>query len=376
MLLLQIQYQRHFTKLLFMRIIRLALFRTALIMGILLPPLCLFSQTKLLPAINWLTFEQVKLLNKEKPKPILVFFYKANNDSSLLMLKNTFTRKEVCAYTNAKFYAVKFDVSSKADVTFMDGKVYKKDPTKPYHDLAALLMGNKPDVPSVIMYDDQNHGFTFRGYKEYYDMLCMLVYISENIQKTTRYEIWAPAYFHTFPPNQKVTHIPLAINWLPLTEALRLNEENPKGIFLTFYTKTNAASSVMLANAFSHNTVAEFLEKHFYCVRIDAQTSDTLKWNKLYYNDHKAGNYHELAETMMKGKMEFPSIFYFDATNRLILSENSYLSPEAFFILTNYVVSEAYKTKPFADFMKTFKFEFNDIVPREQQFSDPASKPE
>jgi thioredoxin-related protein len=216
-----------------------------------------------------------------------------------------------------------------------------------------------------MLYDDQNIGFSFKGFRKYPDMICMLVYISENIHKTTKYKFWEPAYFRTFPPDKTANYIPLVVNWVPLNEALKLNKENPKGIFLTFYAKSSAASSVMLVNAFSHNKVAAYLNEHFYCVRIDSQTSDTLTWDKTYYNKHELGNYHELATTIMKDKMQFPSIFYFDTNNKLILTENSYLSPEALYLLSNYVVSESYKAKPFAEFIKTFEFEFNDIVPRE-----------
>lgn len=345
-----------------MKIIRLTLFQASVVFIGLLFPTLVFGQSEIVPAINWLTFEQAKALSKETPKPLMVFCYKPNDDSSKLMLKTTFSRKEVIAYTNAKFYPVKLDVSSKEDITFMDGKVYKKDAANPYHSLATLLLGDKPVAPTILLYDDQNTGYSFKGYRKYYELLSILVYISENVQKTSKYEIWAPAYFRTFPPEKKVNHIPLVVNWIPLKEALQLNRENPKGIFLTFYTKNSAASSVMLVNAFSHNKVAEYLNEHFYCVRIDAQTSDTLIWDKQYL---KTGTYNDMAQTFMKGQMQFPSIFYFDKSNKLILTENLYLSPEALYLLSNYVVSGSYKTKAFADFMKTFKFEFNDIVPRE-----------
>jgi len=348
-----------------MRIIRLALLPVSLVFLSMLLSEGLFAQTDIKPAINWLTFEQASKLSKENPKPLMVFCYKANDDSSNYMMNTTFTRKEVCIYANTKYYPVKFDISSKADVIFMDGKIYKKDPSKPYHDLAALILGDKPDVPSVLLYDDQNNGFSFKGYKKYYEMLCMMVYVSENVQKTSKYETWAPAYFRTFPPEKQVNRIPLVVNWMPLNEALKQNKENPKGIFLTFYTKNSAASSVMLVNAFSHNKVAAYLNENFYCVRIDAQTSDTLIWDKQYVNIKEPGNFHELAKTFMKGQMQFPSIFYFDKSNKLILSENLYLSPEALYLLSNYVVTESYKSKQFTDFMKSFKFEFNDIVPRE-----------
>lgn len=315
--------------------------------------------------VNWLTFDQVKKLNKENPKPVVVFFYSPGNDSSEIMLKNTLARKEICAYLNGKFYAVKFDVSSKLEVNFLDDKLYKKDPSKRYHDLATVLLGDKPHIPSMIFYDEINSGFLFKGYKNQFDMLCMLVYFGENIEKTTRYEVWAPGYFRTFPPDKPTSRISMAINWLPLTDALKLNKENPKGIFLTWYSKTNAASSVMLVNAFTHTKVAKFMNENFYCVRLDAQTTDTLIWDKIYYNRDEKTHFHELATLLMKGQMQFPAIFFFDKQNKLILSENLYLSPEAFYLLANYVKSDAYKTKQFADFMKTFKFDWEDIVPRE-----------
>jgi len=333
--------------------------------GFFCPGIISAQQIEVVHEVNWLTFEQIKTLNKENPRPVVVFFYSAGNDSSKLMLQNALSRKEICAYMNGKFYAVKFDVSSKAEVNFLDDKTYKKDPTKSYHDLSTVLLGDKPKVPAMIFYDENNSGFKFSGYKNQYDLLCMLVYFGENIEKTTRYEVWAPAYFRTFPPNQASNRISLAINWMPLTEALKMNQENPKGIFITWYVKTNAASSVMLVNAFTHSRVARFMNENFYCVRLDAQTTDTLKWDKLYYNKDGKYHFHELATLLMKGQMQFPSIFFFDKQNKLILSENLYLSPEAFYLLANYVKSDAYKTQKFADFMKTFKFDWDDIVPRE-----------
>lgn len=323
------------------------------------------AQQDILPVVNWLTFDQVKELNKERPKPILVYFYNPTHDSSQLMFTTTFARKDICGYMNNKYYAVKFDLTSKEEINFLDNKVYKKDPSKPQHDLTTLLLGNKPIEPTILVYNDLAAGFSFNGYKNNFDMLCILVYFGENIEKTTKYDVWAPAYFRTFPPDKQVNRIPLAIHWMTLEEALKANQENPKGIFLTWFTKWNAASSVMLVNAFTHKKVSEFMNENFYNVRLDAQTTDTLRWDKDYYNKDDKGHFHEMAINMMKGKMTFPSIFFFDKSNKLILSESLYLSPEALFLLSNYVKSEAYKNTKFADYMKSFKFDWEDIAPTE-----------
>lgn len=334
------------------------------------------AQQEITPLINWLTFEQVKELKKEKPKPILVYFYNQAVDSSELMFTTTFARKDICGYINNKYYAVKFDVTAKEDVNFLDDKIYKKDPSKPQHELSNMLLGQKNVIPTILIYNDLASGFSFNGYKNNFDMLCILVYFGENVEKTTRYDVWAPAYFRTFPPDKQVNRIPLAINWMTLEEALKANQENPKGIFLTWFTKWNAASSVMLVNAFSHKKVSAFMNENFYNVRMDAQTTDTLVWDKEYFNNDEKFHFHELALSMMKGKMQFPSIFFFDKTNKLVLSENLYLSPEALFLLSNYIKSESYKTSKFADYMKSFKFDWEDIAPSEHiiQTKEPQEK--
>jgi len=328
-----------------------------------------FAQQEITPLVNWLTFDQVKELKKEKPKPILIYFYDPAVDSAELMFTTTFARKDICAYLGNKYYAVKYDVTSKADVNFLDDKIYKKDPAKSQHDLINMLLGQKPIIPSILIYNDLAAGFSFNGYKNNYDMLCILVYFGENVEKTTRYDAWAPAYFRTFPPDKQVNRIPYAINWLTLEEALKQNKENPKGIFLTWYTKWNAASSVMLANAYNHKKVAAYFNENFYNVRLDAQTTDTLVWDKDYFNKDEKYHFHEMALSMMKGKMQFPAVFFFDKTNKLILSENLYLSPEALFLLSNYVKSESYKSIKFADYMKTFKFDWDDLIPSEKNNS-------
>lgn len=350
-----------------MKINKLALIKIVLVSIFLNFYFPTIAQKVSIPVMNWLTFEQAAEAVKANPRPVLIYFYNPANDSSDLMLQTTFTQKEVCLYSYTKFHSIKFDITSSHDITFLNGKVYHKDPSKPFNDLAYFLLGTNPDVPSTLMYDDQNKGFAFKGFKDYSEMICAMVYISENVNKTARYEVWRPAYFRTFPTDRKANRIPMAVNWISLKDALIKNKQNPKGIFLTFYAKSNASSTVMLVNAFSHNKVAGYLNDNFYCVRIDVNTTDTLVWDKKYMNPKSDDNIHELPKAFMKGNVKLPAIFFFDGANNLILNESSYLSPEALYMLSNYVVGKEYEKQAFADFIKTFKFEFEDIVPREHQ---------
>jgi thioredoxin-related protein len=325
----------------------------------------IYAQDQSTNTINWQTFDQIKEQKLTKPKPILVYFYKSDDDTSKLMLNTTLANKDICTYINGKYYATKFDLNSTADINFLDGKVYKKDPAKPNHDLTKLLLGDKPIFPTVLIYNNKAMGFSFNGFKNQYDMLCMLLFIGEDVEKTTRYDLWAPAYFRTFPPGKLQNHVPLGIHWLSLDEALKMNKDEPKKIFLTWYTKWNASSSVFLFNTLNHPKNIEYMNQNFYCVRIDAQTTDTLVWDKTFINKNEPHQYHEMAVSMLKGKMQFPSYFFFDSQNKIILNDEFYLSPDAFYVLSNYVGSDSYKTIKLADFAKSFKVDWNTPATKE-----------
>jgi len=308
-----------------------------LVISLLFAQLRLWAQNQPLNSVNWTTFDTIKELKKSKPKPILVFFYKPEDDSSQLMLNTTLSNKDICAFINSKFYAVKFDIESEADVNFLDDKVYKKDPLKPYHDLSKLLLGELPVTPTLILYDDKAAGFSFNGYKNQYDMLCILVYIAESVEKTTRYDIWATDYFKTFPPAKMQKKVPLGIHWLSLDDALKLNKETPKKIFLTWFTKWNASSTVFLFNALNHPKVAEYMNQNFYCVKLDAQTTDTLIWDKTFVNQNQPHHFHQMAISMMNGKFLFPSYFYFDSQNKIIINVKIYLDNYSFYLLLHFL---------------------------------------
>ena len=87
------------------------------------------------------------------------------------------------------------------------------------------------------------------------------------------------------PPKTKTTAASVAsvatekkINWLSWEQMVKLNEKNPKKIFIDFYTSWCGWCKVMDKNTFEDSVVAELMQKDFYCVKFDAERRDTIKF--------------------------------------------------------------------------------------------------
>jgi thioredoxin-related protein len=74
--------------------------------------------------INWLSVEQVQENMKKDPKPFFIDFYTTWCGPCKWMDKKTFHDKDVIAYVNEHFYAVKFDAEGDDPIQFK-GKTYE-----------------------------------------------------------------------------------------------------------------------------------------------------------------------------------------------------------------------------------------------------------
>lgn len=66
------------------------------------------------------SFEEVEILQKQNPKPILVYIYTDWCKFCFGMNKNTFSDRRVIKNLNDKFYFIKLDAENKKDITFLN----------------------------------------------------------------------------------------------------------------------------------------------------------------------------------------------------------------------------------------------------------------
>ncbi|MCG1035367.1 thioredoxin family protein [Polaribacter sargassicola] len=91
------------------------------------------------------SFLEIEKLNKQSPKPIVVFIYTDWCKYCFAMKKNTFSNKDVIKALNNKFYFVLLNAESKKDINFLN-HTFKYKPTgnnTGVHQLADELAGVK-----------------------------------------------------------------------------------------------------------------------------------------------------------------------------------------------------------------------------------------
>jgi len=87
--------------------------------------------------INWLTLEEAVELQKKEPKKIMMDAYTSWCGPCKLLDARTFSNKDVIAYVNKNFYAVKFNAEGDETIEFK-GKTY----TNPNYDPAKATRRN------------------------------------------------------------------------------------------------------------------------------------------------------------------------------------------------------------------------------------------
>lgn len=94
------------------------------------------------------SFEEVEILQKQNPKPILVYIYTDWCKFCFGMNKNTFSDRRVIKNLNDKFYFIKLDAENKKDITFLN-KTFTYKPSginTGIHELASELASIKNNV--------------------------------------------------------------------------------------------------------------------------------------------------------------------------------------------------------------------------------------
>ena len=130
------------------------------------------------------SFEEVQVLSKEKPKPIVVFVHTSWCKYCKMMENTTFKNKELINELNTNFYFVLFDAESKNDITFNKHTFIFK-PTGQntgIHELATALatVENQVVYPTLTILDP-NYSILFQkqSYLKSKDLLSILEKIKE-----------------------------------------------------------------------------------------------------------------------------------------------------------------------------------------------------
>lgn len=126
------------------------------------------------------------------------------------------------------------------------------------------------------------------------------------------------------------------INWLSFEEAMIAQEKEPKKIMIDVYTSWCGWCKVMTKKTFTDPAVIAYVNKHFYAVKFDAETKDTIHAKGKDFTYIKEAKCNSLAINLLFGEMSYPTIVFIDEKNEGAFPNPGYKGPEDFLMLLKY----------------------------------------
>jgi len=149
---------------------------------------------------------------------------------------------------------------------------------------------------------------------------------------------------------------PAAIKWHTWEEAIKLSESNPKKILIDVYTEWCGWCKRMDKETFTNPEIIEMVNENFYAVKLDAEQKEDILYKDVTFKFNPANGRkgaHELAVSLLEGKMGYPSLVYLDEKQSRISISPGYkavdmMKQELLFISGEHYVSmtfNEFKTK-------------------------------
>ncbi len=135
-------------------------------------------------SINWMTIDEVQVAMKKQPKKVYIDLYTNWCGWCKVMDKKTFSNKEVIAYMNKHFYAVKLNAEQKESIRFL-GKVYEFAPQYRANMLAVELANGQLSYPTSIFIEENfQNPQPVPGYLDVGQMEMILKYFGQNLHRS------------------------------------------------------------------------------------------------------------------------------------------------------------------------------------------------
>jgi len=138
------------------------------------------------------------------------------------------------------------------------------------------------------------------------------------------------------------------VKWYSMEQAVKLNRENPRKIFIYIYSDNCGWCRRMAGNTFTNDVIAKYLNDNFYPVKINTDTKKDITVGSKTYK-YVAANpakdapaYHEFVVFLLQGSLAYPAVAFLDKDLVYMGAVRGYRPPSDFEPLLHYIGDDAY----------------------------------
>ncbi len=148
-----------------------------------------------------------------------------------------------------------------------------------------------------------------------------------------------------------------SVNWITFDEAYKKCKVSPRPIMIDVYTTWCGPCKMMSSQTFNHPAIAKYINDNFYAVKFDAETKDSVKFDKYVFvssdiNNPKAP--HQFAASILDNQLAYPSIVFLNNQIQRIDILKGFMPANQFDPIIHYYGSGDYQSTKWDDYQKTF----------------------
>lgn len=144
-----------------------------------------------------------------------------------------------------------------------------------------------------------------------------------------------------------------SIEWMSFEEAVELNEAgDERAVFIDVYTDWCGWCKRMDATTFKDTSVVRLMNQHFIAVKLDGEEKDTITFrdHDFVFVPNGRRGYHELAATLLQGKMSYPTFAFLDKNLSIVTLAPGYQAASGFTTILEFIGEGHYSDTSFEDF--------------------------
>ena len=146
------------------------------------------------------------------------------------------------------------------------------------------------------------------------------------------------------------------IEWLSWEEAIARNEQRPRKIMVDIYTDWCGWCKRMDKTVFTDPVVSKYIANNFYAVKLNAEQRENIVYSGHTFRfkaDAGRRGSHELAITLLEGRMSYPSIVYLDEEENRITISPGFKPADKFIDELSFIQGTHYRTKTYQEYLKS-----------------------